>query len=282
MRIISVSAVTEAVRKACGEMAFFYHPDILERMEEGRKNERGERSRAAMDMLLQNAAIAREEQIPICQDTGLVTVWIHAGQEISFTDGSLKEAVQEGVRRGYEENYLRASVVKDPLYERVNTKDNTPAVIYCDITEGDQLVIELTAKGFGSENMSRQKMLKPSEGEQGVKDFVLETIRLAGPNACPPMIVGVGLGGTFDYSTVLAKHALLRDLSEPNPDERYAKREEELKEAANQLMIGPMGLHGKTTVLGIQIETAPTHIAGMPCAVNICCHACRHREIRLG
>ena len=281
MRTISVSEVTEAVRKACGEMAFFYSTDILERMEEGRKNERGERSQAAMDMLLQNAAIAREEQIPICQDTGLVTVWINAGQEISFTDGSLKEAVQEGVRRGYEENFLRASVVKDPLYERVNTRDNTPAVIYCDITEGDRLVIELTAKGFGSENMSRQKMLKPSEGEQGVKDFVLETIRLAGPNACPPMIVGVGLGGTFDYSTVLAKHALLRDLSQPNPDERYAKLEEELKEAANQLMIGPMGLHGNTTVLGIRIETAPTHIAGMPCAVNICCHACRHREIRL-
>ncbi len=279
MRTIQVSEVTEAVRKACGEMAFFYSPDILERMEEGRRNEHGERSKAAMDMLMENAVIAREERIPICQDTGLVTVWIHAGQEVCFAGGSLKDAVQEGVRKGYQENCLRASVVTDPLYERVNTRDNTPAVIYFDITEGDQLVIELTAKGFGSENMSRLKMLKPAEGEQGVKEFILDTIRLAGPNACPPMIVGVGLGGTFDYSAFLAKRALLSDLSEPNPDPRYAKLEEELTEAANRLMIGPMGLHGNTTVLGIRILTAPTHIAGMPCAVNICCHACRHREI---
>ncbi len=281
MRTIPVSLIAESVADACKNMAFTYVPDILQKLKEGRANETGQRSFTAMDMLLENARIAEEEHIPICQDTGLVTVYAHVGQEIHFEGGLLKDAIQQGVARGYTENYLRASVVKDPLYQRVNTKDNTPAVIYTDLVEGDQLVLELTAKGFGSENMSRLKMLKPAEGEAGVKAFVLDTIRQAGPNACPPMIVGVGLGGTFDYSAVLAKRALLRDLSRPNPDPAYAKLEAELKEAANQLGIGPMGLHGRTTVLGIAIETAPTHIAGMPCAVNICCHACRHREVRI-
>lgn len=281
MRTIPVSLIAESVADACKNMAFTYVPDILQKLKEGRANETGQRSVTAMDMLLENARIAEEEHIPICQDTGLVTVYAHVGQEIHFEGGLLNDAIQQGVARGYTENYLRASVVKDPLYQRVNTKDNTPAVIYTDLVEGDQLVLELTAKGFGSENMSRLKMLKPAEGEAGVRAFVLDTIRQAGPNACPPMIVGVGLGGTFDYSAVLAKRALLRDLSRPNPDPAYAKLEAELKEAANQLGIGPMGLHGRTTVLGIAIETAPTHIAGMPCAVNICCHACRHREVRI-
>ena len=281
MRTIPVSLIAESVADACKNMAFTYVPDILQKLKEGRANETGQRSVTAMDMLLENARIAEEEHIPICQDTGLVTVYAHVGQEIHFEGGLLNDAIQQGVARGYTENYLRASVVKDPLYQRVNTKDNTPAVIYTDLVEGDQLVLELTAKGFGSENMSRLKMLKPAEGEAGVRAFVLDTIRQAGPNACPPMIVGVGLGGTFDYSAVLAKRALLRDLSRPNPDPAYAKLEAELTEAANQLGIGPMGLHGRTTVLGIAIETAPTHIAGMPCAVNICCHACRHREVRI-
>ena len=172
-------------------------------------------------------------------------------------------------------------MVNDPLFDRFNTKDNTPAVIYCDITEGNKVVIELTAKGFGSENMSRIKMLKPAEGIEGVKEFVIDTIREAGPNACPPMIVGVGIGGTFDYSAYLSKRALLRGMNDGHPDERFRKLEEELLEAANELMIGPMGLHGATTALSVKIEYAPTHIAGLPCAVNICCHACRHKEVTL-
>ena len=281
MRTIPVAEITDSVAKACEAMAFTYSSDILNQLKAGRNRETGQRSITAMEMLLENAQIAEQERIPICQDTGLVTVYAHVGQEIHFEGGLLKDAIQAGVAKGYTEHYLRASVVQDPLYNRINTKNNTPAVIYMDLTEGDQLVLELTAKGFGSENMSKLRMLKPSEGETGVREFVLETIREAGPNACPPMIVGVGLGGTFDYSAVLAKRALLRDLSKPNPDPSYAKLEAELIEAANELGIGPMGLHGKTTVLGLAIETAPTHIAGMPCAVNICCHACRHREVRI-
>jgi fumarate hydratase subunit alpha len=232
-------------------------------------------------MLLENAEIAARESIPICQDTGLVTVYVQAGQEVHFTGGSLQKAIQQGVAESYTQNYLRASAVKDPLFDRSNTKDNTPALVYCDITEGDAVKIEITAKGFGSENMSRLAMLKPAEGLEGVKKFVIETIRLAGPNACPPMIVGVGVGGTFDYSAYLAKRALLRPISEGNPDPQYRALEEELAEKANALGIGPMGLHGRTTVLKISILSAPTHIAGLPCAVNICCHACRHREIVL-
>ena len=281
IREVHTSEVMKAVRTACEEIAFDYSPDILEKLKAAGENEPGSRSRAAMEMLRENARIASEERIPICQDTGLVTVWIHAGQDVHFTGGNLKEAVQEGVRKAYTGVFLRASVVNDPLFDRFNTKDNTPAVIYCDITEGNKVVIELTAKGFGSENMSRIKMLKPAEGIEGVKEFVIDTIREAGPNACPPMIVGVGIGGTFDYSAYLSKRALLRGMNEGHPDERFRKLEEELLEAANELMIGPMGLHGATTALSVKIEYAPTHIAGLPCAVNICCHACRHKEVTL-
>ena len=234
-----------------------------------------------MEMLVENAELAAGENIPICQDTGLVTVYATLGQEVHLIGGSLNEAIQQGVREGYTENFLRASVVKDPLFDRSNTKDNTPAVIYTEIADGEEVKIELTAKGFGSENMSRIAMLKPAEGLDGVKKFVIDTIRLAGPNACPPMIVGVGIGGTFDYSAVLSKRALLRPMKEYNPDERYRALEEELEKQADQLKIGAMGLHGNTTVLKVSILSAPTHIAGLPCAVNICCHACRHREIVL-
>ena len=281
MREINVKEAEERIYRACAKIAHIYAPDIRRALDRGYAQEEDERSVTAMKMLLENAEIAEKRQIPICQDTGLVTVYIHAGQEVHFVGGSLKEAVQNGVRRAYKDYYLRASVVDDPLFERVNTKDNTPAVIYCDITEGDQVEIEVTAKGFGSENMSAVAMLKPAQGIEGVKEFVLDTIRKAGPNACPPMIVGVGIGGTFDYSAVMAKRALLRSIEERSRDARYAALEEELIERANQLKIGPMGLHGKTTVLGIQIESAPTHIAGLPVAVNICCHACRHERMVL-
>jgi len=278
MREIEVSVIAEWLSDAVGRIAVDYAPDILARMKEAAGRERNERSVQAMGMLLQNAEIAHSEHIPICQDTGMAIVWLQIGQEVHFTGGSLQEAVQKGVAEGYTSHYLRASIVRDPLLDRVNTKDNTPAVIYAEIVPGDQVHIQVMAKGFGSENMSRIAMLKPAEGIDGVCSFVLDTIRMAGPNACPPMIVGVGIGGTFDSCAVLSKHALLRPLSEGNPDPRYASLEEELLQKANELMVGPMGLHGRTTALKIQIETAPTHIAGLPCAVNICCHACRHME----
>ncbi len=279
MREIDVKIIGDALRDACGKIACDYSQDILEALQKGLENETDERSRIALGMLQENARIAKDERIPICQDTGLAVVYVHAGQEVHFVNGDLREAIQDGIRRGYTENYLRASCVTDPVFDRRNTKDNTPAVIWYDIVPGDQVVVELTGKGFGSENMSRIKMLKPAEGAQGIKDFILETIRLAGPNACPPMIVGVGIGGTFDSCAYLAKRALLRPLTESNPDARYKAMEDELLEQANELKIGPMGLHGKTTALKVQIETAPTHIAGMPCAVNICCHASRHERM---
>ena len=281
VREVDTEKVREAVAAACEEMAYHYSPDILAKLHQAKEEEVGQRSRQAMEMLVENAEIAASEHIPICQDTGLVTVYVHAGQDVRFINGSLKEAIQQGVAKGYTESFLRASVVADPLFERRNTGNNTPAVIYCDIEEGDHVRIELTAKGFGSENMSRIKMLKPAEGIEGAREFVLETIRLAGPNACPPMVVGVGIGGTFDYSAFLAKRALLKGTGESHPDARYQDLERQWLKDANRLKIGPMGLHGKTTVLSLHIETAPTHIAGLPCAVNICCHACRHKEITL-
>ncbi len=281
MREVDVAEIRAALKKACGTIAVHYSPDILKALKQGAQNETDERSRFAMDMLMDNAHIAENENIPICQDTGMAIVWVKAGQEVHFINGSLQEAIQQGVAEGYTEAYLRASVVSDPLFDRRNTGTNTPALIYTELVPGNEVTLELMAKGFGSENMSRIRMLKPAEGVEGVKQFVLETIRLAGPNACPPMIVGVGIGGTFDYAAELSKKALLRPLTESNPDPRYAELEKELLEEAQKLKIGPMGLHGNTTALKIQILEYPTHIAGLPCAVNICCHACRHTEIRL-
>lgn len=279
MRNISVIEIENRVARACGEIAVKYSPDLIKAMQEGRKNETGYRSAAAMDILLKNAETAAEQNIPICQDTGLVIVWLKIGKEVYFTDGLPSEAVQRGVAKGYTENYLRASSVSDPLFDRKNTGDNTPAVIYTDIVEGDRVEIELMAKGFGSENKSALKMLTPADGIKGVKEFVLETIRNAGPNACPPFVVGVGIGGTFDSCAVNAKRALLRPVSESNPDRRYKELEDELLAEANQLKIGPLGFHGNTTVLKVQIEYAPTHIAGLPAAVNMCCHVCRHARM---
>ena len=258
---MDVQEIREKIREACGRMAVVYHPDILDALKQSREKETEERSVTAMDMLLQNAEIAAQENIPICQDTGMVIVWAEIGQDVHLVNGDFEEAVNAGVAEGYTQNYLRASVVKDPLLHRENTKNNTPCVIYARIVPGDSL--------------------KPAQGVQGVKDFVLETIKLAGPNACPPMIAGVGIGGTFDSCAAMAKHALLRPLNVGNPDPEYKALEDTLLQEANALKVGPMGLHGNTTALKIQIETAPTHIAGMPCAVNICCHACRHEEFTL-
>ncbi len=260
-------------------MAVEYSPDILAALQHAEENESGRMARDALAMLVVNADIAKKERTPICQDTGMVIVFAKVPQNIEFTNGSFTEAIQKGVARGYKEHYLRASVVDDPLFSRVNTTTNTPAVIYTELYEGTQVVLELMAKGFGSENKSASVMLTPADGRDGVFSFVIDTIKKAGPNACPPFVVGVGVGGTFDSCAVMAKHALLRPLSEYHPDERYAQLEKDLAEAANKLNIGPMGLHGKTTVLRVQIESAPTHIAGLPCAVNICCHVCRHAKV---
>ena len=276
MKEINVNQIKESIIEMAGKIACVYHPDILQAIQESAKKETNERSKAVMEMLKENAEIAEREQIPLCQDTGLMIVWLHIGQDVHLVGGSLKDAVNEGVRRGYLDHYLRASSVDDPLFDRKNTKDNTSAILYTDIVDGEQVEIEVMAKGFGSENKSALKMLTPADGVEGVKDFVLETIKNAGPNACPPFVVGVGIGGTFDLCAKLSKEALLRPLSESNPDERYKQLEDELLYEANQLHIGPMGFHGETTALKIQIKQAPTHIAGLPVAVNICCHICRH------
>ena len=279
MRDVDVSIIENKLREACMAIAVEYSHDIICALRKGEQEETREKSKAALRMLLENAEIASREQIAICQDTGMAIVWVKAGQEVHFTGGSLIDAINRGVAAGYHDGYLRASVVADPLFDRKNTKTNTPAVVYCEIVPGDEVEVEVMAKGFGSENKSKIKMLTPADGVEGVKKFVLDTIKEAGPNACPPMIVGVGIGGTFDSCAVMAKKAMLRPISQSNPDERYKQLEDELLEAANELNVGPMGLHGKTTALKIQVEHFPTHIAGLPCAVNICCHVCRHARM---
>lgn len=279
MREIEAAQLVPLISDACGHMAVYYQPDVYQSLKDARSQETGI-SAQVMDILLENADVAVREHLPICQDTGLVTAYVTLGQDIHI-DGSLVENIQKGVLQGYTKNHLRASAVDDPLFARRNTGDNTPAIIYTNVVEGDTFQIDLMAKGFGSENMSALKMLKPAEGLDGVRQFVLDTIKAAGPNACPPMVVGVGIGGTFDYSAYLAKKALLRPLSQSNPDPHYADLEQQLLREANKLNIGPMGLHGHTTVLKVQTEYYPTHIAGLPCAVNICCHACRHERIVL-
>ena len=278
MKEINVRKIEDAIASMCSEIAVVYNRPIRRALEKAKEAETGERASAVMEMLIENAEIAEKENIPICQDTGMAIVFLKIGQEVHLCGGSLNEAVNRGVERGYGENYLRASVVADPLYERKNTKTNTPAVIYTEITEGEEVEIEIMAKGFGSENKSAVKMLTPADGEKGVIDFVVETVKNAGPNACPPFVIGVGIGGTFDYCAVLSKKELLRNVDEHNPDEKFAKLEEVLLNEINALNIGPMGFHGKTTALAVQIEQAPTHIAGMPVAVNVCCHVCRHAK----
>ena len=276
MKEISVKKISECIERMCGKIACEYDPDIIEAIKEGRKKETSLRSVTAMDMLIENAEIAEKERIPICQDTGLVIVYLKIGQEVILTGGSLKEAVNKGVADGYTNNYLRASSVTDPLYDRKNTKDNTPVVLYTEIADGDSVEVSVMAKGFGSENKSALKMLTPADGEQGVIYFVLDTVGKAGPNSCPPFVIGVGIGGTFDSCAVISKKALLRPLSEGNADPRYRDLEDRLLEKVNALHVGPMGFHGNTTALKVQIEYAPTHIAGLPVAVNMCCHVCRH------
>ena len=275
MRNIQVREITENIKEMCIEANYALSQDMKEKLDEAIRTEKSGLGRQILNQLDENLRIAQSDRIPICQDTGMSVVFLKVGQEVHFEGGSLAEAVNEGVRQGYSEGYLRKSVVGDPLI-RENTRDNTPAVIHYDITEGDRVEITVAPKGFGSENMSRVFMLKPADGIEGVKRAVLSAIEDAGPNACPPMVVGVGIGGTFEKCALMAKKALIRDVSVHSEIPYIREMEEELKDKANLTGIGPGGLGGTTTVLAVNIETYPTHIAGLPVAVNICCHVNRH------
>jgi fumarate hydratase subunit alpha len=278
VREIDAYRVAEEVAKLCIESNYIISGDIREAIRTARDAETNETSRDVLGQLLENADIAGEGDVPLCQDTGMTVVFVEIGQDVRIVGGSLREAIDQGVSMGYSEGYLRASVVADPI-DRVNTWDNTPAVIHFDIVPGDKLKITVAPKGFGSENMSRLAMLTPSQGIAGVKEFVVDAVRRAGPNPCPPIIVGVGVGGTMEYAALLAKRALLRPVGTRNDNWLWRGLEEELLDAINALDIGPAGLGGKTTALAVHIETYPTHIAGLPVAVNIGCHATRHAEV---
>lgn len=280
MREIQVEKVTEVVRQLCIDANHYLGEDVKNKLVQARANEDWDIAKGILDQIIENANIAKNENMPMCQDTGVTCVFLEIGQDVHFVGGNLEEAINEGIRRGYNEGFLRKSVVKDPL-DRVNTKDNTPGMIYYDIVPGDKVKITIAPKGFGSENMSQLKMLKPSDGVQGVKDFVLKVVKEAGPNPCPPIIVGIGIGGTFDKAANLAKKSLIRPVEVRNSNPYYAELEEELLEAINNLGIGPQGFGGRTTALAVNIETYPTHIAGLPVAVNINCHATRHAEAEL-
>ena len=280
MREISVETVKRTVARLCVEANCHLPEDVRARLRASRAQETWPVARSVLDQILENDRIAHSQEVPICQDTGMACVFVEVGQEVHFADGSLADAINEGVRWGYGEGYLRKSVVGDPL-ERKNTGDNTPAMIYYDMVPGDVCRITVAPKGFGSENMSQIKMLRPSDGVEGVKDFVLQVVEDAGPNPCPPIVVGVGIGGTFDKAALLAKQALLRPLDQPNDQPFYAALEEELLEKINQKGIGPQGFGGRTTALAVNICTMPTHIAGLPCAVNINCHVTRHKSAEL-
>lgn len=275
MRRINVETITQNIKEMCIEANHFLSPDMKKVFDEAAASEESPLGRQILGQLEENLCIAGEEMIPICQDTGMAVVFIKVGQDVHLIGGSLTDAINEGVRQGYVDGYLRKSVVKDPIY-RENTKDNTPAIIHYDIVEGEQVEITVAPKGFGSENMSRVFMLKPADGIEGVKDAILTAVRDAGPNACPPMVVGVGIGGTFEKCAEMAKHALTRNLEEESPVEYVRDLEKEMLEKINNLGIGPGGLGGRTTALAVNIETYPTHIAGLPVGINICCHVNRH------
>ena len=275
MRTVDVATLTQNIKEMCIEANHFLSPDMKKVFDEAAASEESPLGRQILGQLEENLCIAGEEMIPICQDTGMAVVFIKVGQDVHLIGGSLTDAINEGVRQGYVDGYLRKSVVKDPIY-RENTKDNTPAIIHYEIVEGEQVEITVAPKGFGSENMSRVFMLKPADGIEGVKDAILTAVRDAGPNACPPMVVGVGIGGTFEKCAEMAKHALTRNLEEESPVEYVRDLEKEMLETINNLGIGPGGLGGRTTALAVNIETYPTHIAGLPVGINICCHVNRH------
>ena len=276
MREITAAQITEVVARLCIEANEHLPEDVKCAIKNCRACEDWETAQGVLDKIIENFEIADANNVPICQDTGMACVFLEIGQDVHITGGNLTDAINEGVRRGYAEGYLRKSVVADPV-RRGNTGDNTPAMIYTEIVPGEEIKITVGPKGFGSENMSAIRMFKPSAGLQGIKDFIIVPVDAAGPNPCPPMVVGVGIGGTFDKAALLAKKALMRPLDSSNPDPFYADLEVEMLEKINQLGIGPQGFGGKTTAIGLNIETLPTHIAGMPCAININCHVTRHK-----
>lgn len=279
MRNIDAKVIEDTVARLCIEANLRLPPDVISAIERAEKAEPWDGAKRILSLLGDNVRIASEKTLPVCQDTGMACVFVELGQDVHI-EGDFEQAVNNGVRRGYGEGYLRKSVVCDPL-RRVNTGDNTPALLTVKLTRGDKMRITVMPKGFGSENMSALKMLKPADGVEGVKNFVLETVEKAGANPCPPIIVGVGIGGSFDKAAYLAKHALLRPVDEPNPDEYYAALESELLDKINALGIGPQGFGGKTTALAVLIEAMPTHVAGLPVAVNISCHATRRASASL-
>ncbi|MBQ1332059.1 MAG: fumarate hydratase [Lachnospiraceae bacterium] len=276
MREISCDKITDVIERLCIEANYDLPEDVRSAIARASAAEDGPVAQGILADIRENFRIAAEERVPICQDTGMAVIFLEIGQDVHITGGDLAAAVDEGVRRGYEKGYLRKSVVGDPV-RRGNTGDNTPAMLTTEIVPGDRIRVTVAPKGFGSENMSQISMFKPSAGLQGIKDFILKAVRDAGPNPCPPIVVGVGIGGTFDKCALLAKKALLRELGTHHPDPFYAELEEEMLEKINATGIGPQGLGGRTTALAVNIETLPTHIAGMPCAVNINCHVTRHR-----
>jgi len=280
MKEIHVDEIRDSVKKLCIDANYFLPADVREAIVNAEAEETWPMAKDILEKILENVEISKDENVPMCQDTGMACVFIEIGQDVHVTGGSIEAAVNEGVRLGYSEGFLRKSVVGDPI-NRVNTGDNTPAVIYYDMVPGDKLKIMVAPKGFGSENMSQIKMLKPADGIEGVKEFIMKTVREAGPNPCPPIVVGVGIGGTFDRAAFLAKKALTRSLSQRNEDPFYRELEEELLKKINEMGIGPQGFGGKTSALAVNIEKFPTHIAGLPVAVNINCHVTRHKEITL-
>ena len=276
IRRIKAEEVTAAVKKLFMDCNYFIGNDIMSALETACENEQSPVGKSVLSQIIENDKIAAKEEIPLCQDTGMAVLFVEYGDKVVIEDGSFDEAVNEGVRQAYEEGCLRKSVVSDPVFDRVNTRDNTPAIIHTKIVSGNTIKITAGGKGFGSENMSAIKMLTPSYGVEGVKQFILDTVFKAGPNPCPPIVVGVGIGGTFERAAQLAKKATFRPIDTKNEDERYAALEDELLTEMNKMGFGPAGLGGNTTAIGVNIETSPTHIAGMPVAVNICCHAARH------
>lgn len=280
MRELDVNRIAEAVAEAVTEINYTLSPDMRRALEKAAQTEESALGREILGLLGENMDVAAKELIPICQDTGMAVVFAEVGQDVHFTGGSFADAVNAGVRKGYTEGYLRKSVVSDPLL-RVNTNDNTPAVLHTELVPGDKVTLTVTAKGFGSENTSRLFMLKPADGAEGVKNAVITAVKEAGANACPPMVIGVGVGGSFEKCALMAKHALTREAGELSEIPHIAEMEKELLEKINSLGIGPAGLGGSTTALAVNIETYPTHIAGLPVAVNICCHVNRHKRVEL-
>lgn len=275
IRSIDVNLVSEQIKEMCIEANYYLSKDMNAALKKAEENEKSDLGKKILSQLQENLKVADKESIPICQDTGMAVIFMEIGQDVHFENGNLEESVNEGVRRGYEEGYLRKSVVKDPIF-RENTKDNTPAVIHYSIVPGNKVKITFAPKGFGSENMSRIFMLKPADGIEGVKNAILTSVSDAGPNACPPMVIGVGIGGDFEKAALMSKHALTRSVEERSPIPYVQKLEEEMLEKINALGIGPGGLGGNATALAVNINTYPTHIAGLPVAVNICCHVNRH------